>query len=537
MWELYRMELKYEVCSNLNYFFNFLKKRKFLSSRLPDDFHYTGIKQFAYGFSLIYKILKTFVKGSFLAYLAFFMYLALIGFMGKTSTPDHLQSFFFILYLLTNLVSSAVLEAGQKMHFFHEVFRQPAREVGRVELILGSLMDGLGRLFGLSLVLTLLGGVPWVNTLFLALLVTCVTLVMEYIHLRLFDRDIPLAGNVIATLGLLFVTLVLLIFTVYFEFTLPALFNNHWLILPAAAAALLALRGCWHYDGYQRVARFALDKYEKQLEVAAGINLRTQDVKLRETDLTADDDSVGAKSLARLNGYDKLNALFFQRHRRILAKPVRIATGIALLIGLAGLVTALLDRRFHFLQFPEFGWVYDSTVSSLLPYFLYGSIGSSRLTKSLFVNCDSSLLSYGFYRRSDDILKSFNIRLKHVLRLNLPLPVALLITHGIWLFMTDMKVTPARLLLFIMIIAYFLFFSIHLLTTYYLLQPYTSDVQVKSPLYSVLNFAVYLFCYLPIFLQPDLYVLALTMIGLTVLYGIAARILIPRLAPRTFHLK
>ena len=108
---------------------------------------------------------------------------------------------------------------------------------------------------------------------------------------------------------------------------------------------------------------------------------------------------------------------------------------------------------------------------------------------------------------------------------------------AIWLSLSGMAITPARLILFPLIMAYYVFFTIHLLFLYYILQPYTQDVQVKNPLYKIIDFAVYLFCYMPLFLKPDMTIHAVFIIILTIIYALVARTLIPRLAPKTFRIK
>lgn len=46
-------------------------------------------------------------------------------------------------------------------------------------------------------------------------------------------------------------------------------------------------------------------------------------------------------------------------------------------------------------------------------------------TQALFVNCDSSLLTYSFYKRPKFILRLFQIRLREIVKINL-LPAAVI---------------------------------------------------------------------------------------------------------------
>lgn len=93
------------------------------------------------------------------------------------------------------------------------------------------------------------------------------------------------------------------------------------------------------------------------------------------------------------------------------------------------------------------------------------------------------------------------------------------------------------MIVFICIIATSIFFSIHYLTCYYLLQPYNSMTETKSSTYNVIMSLTYLICFAFIYLRMNAFVFGLIMIAFCVIYIIIASILVYRYASKTFRLR
>ena len=82
-----------------------------------------------------------------------------------------------------------------------------------------------------------------------------------------------------------------------------------------------------------------------------------------------------------------------------------------------------------------------------------------------------------------------------------------------------------------------LFFSIHYLTLYYLLQPYTAGTEMKSGTYRIAMVLTYVVCYLMMDLRLPLLVFGVACIVFCVLYSMVACILVYKFAPQTFRLR
>ena len=176
-----------------------------------------------------------------------------------------------------------------------------------------------------------------------------------------------------------------------------------------------------------------------------------------------------------------------------------------------------------------------------LPYFsfiLYLINRGTGFTKALFMNCDHSLLTYSFYKQPGFILKLFQIRLREIIKINAVPALVIGADLGLILYVsggTDNVLDYVVLL--VTILSMSVFFSIHYLTLYYLLQPYTAGTEIKSGTYRIVMFLTYAVCCAMMNLRLPILVFGLACIVFCVLYSIVACILVYRYAPRTFRLR
>ncbi|MBO5228549.1 MAG: hypothetical protein J6B39_06130 [Lachnospiraceae bacterium] len=91
--------------------------------------------------------------------------------------------------------------------------------------------------------------------------------------------------------------------------------------------------------------------------------------------------------------------------------------------------------------------------------------------------------------------------------------------------------------LFVSIICMSIFFSVHYLTLYYLLQPYNAGTELKGGTYKIITSATYVVCYVMMQLRFPTFAFGLITIIFCLLYSIIACILIYKLAPKTFRIR
>ena len=176
-----------------------------------------------------------------------------------------------------------------------------------------------------------------------------------------------------------------------------------------------------------------------------------------------------------------------------------------------------------------------------LPYFvfiLYAINRGTGFTQALFMNCDNSLLTYSFYKKSGQILRLFRIRLREIIKINL-LP-AFVIGAGLAVLLfasggTDNPINYAVLVVSVLCMS--VFFSVHYLMIYYLLQPYTAGAEMKSGTYRIVMIVTYFVCYLMMRVQMPTLIFGLMTIVFCVAYSVIACVLVYRLAPKTFKLR
>ena len=312
---------------------------------------------------------------------------------------------------------------------------------------------------------------------------------------------------------------------------LPPLLLNR--ALPSAAVyavcGLAAAGGAWgaayllRFSGYRRVYRH-LFTADVSLLSGDGPQAAARETQAQyQSKLTLD-----AGPNSRKTGCARFNELFVRRNYRLLMRPARrtaVALGCAACLALPEIAAAINGALVPALP-----------MMLLLMYFINRG---NTVTQVLFFNCDSSMLSYRFYRQPRVILGIFAARLKSLTAINLlptavialGLPLLLLCSGG-----TD---TPTDyLVLPLAILAMSVFFSVHYLVLYYLLQPYTAGLENTSFGYRLITGLTYFVCYM-IYANVHGATMAfgIGMIVFAAVYVAAALLLAYRLAPRTFRLR
>lgn len=232
-------------------------------------------------------------------------------------------------------------------------------------------------------------------------------------------------------------------------------------------------------------------------------------------------------------GFEYLNELFIKRHKKILWSSTRKISYICAFLAIG--VQALMYLR------PEAKPAINKIVLTGLPYFafiMYAINRGTNFTQALFMNCDHSLLTYAFFKQPELILKLFQIRLREIMKIN-AVP-ALVIGGGLSLALYTSGGTdnwPDYAILLISILCMSMFFSVHYLTIYYLLQPYNAGTELKSGTYRLVMIVTYAVCFFLMQQRMPILFFGILTIVFCVLYCIVASILVYRLAPKTFRLR
>ena len=269
---------------------------------------------------------------------------------------------------------------------------------------------------------------------------------------------------------------------------------------------------------------------------------------LTETNVYAVDNNTGTKAMkdnslkqielgnsytSNKTGFAFFHEIFVKRHSKILTKAVKKQSVIILLI-FAVLFILIKINPLVAERMNRISLVY-------LPYFvfiMYLINRSSSVTQAMFMNCDHSMLTYRVYRTPKAILGVFKERLKTLILINL-LP-AILISLGLamTLYLSGGTDNPVNYLVIIVsIISMSIFFSVHYLVMYYLLQPYNASIEMKSSTYKAVQYLTYFVAYFFMRIKmPTLY-FGIAMSIFCVGYSLISLFIAYKYAPKTFKLR
>ena len=232
-------------------------------------------------------------------------------------------------------------------------------------------------------------------------------------------------------------------------------------------------------------------------------------------------------------GFSYFHELFVKRHSKILTKAVKKQSLVILGVFIVAILGLLINN--------ELNNKINGLILMYLPYFVFVMYILNRgatLTQAMFMNCDHSMLTYRIYRTPKVILGLFKERLKTLIIINLfpafiigsGLPILLFLTGG-----TDNILNYA--VLFFSIISMSVFFSLHYLVMYYLLQPYNINTEIKSGTYKLVQILTYFICYYMMGIKLSILSFGITMILFSVLYCLISLFLVYKYAPKTFKLR
>ncbi|MGQ7423380.1 hypothetical protein ACTGVR_02520 [Streptococcus suis] len=313
------------------------------------------------------------------------------------------------------------------------------------------------------------------------------------------------------------------------------LFRNHLspiFLLPVLVCQILLI---WFGYGYLKQQTNHLDylyycmdqslQMDKKLFELTKGNEYTRQGLLMQDKLSTEK----GKDLSHLSGMTYLNALLFDRYKKVLYKKVR-----GWVLSLVVILVALEAFRYYLEPFE----LTDAVLLRCLPFsfmIMYVASSGKVVAQMVFVNCDISMLHYPFYREAKTIIAGFNYRFLQTFKLNLIFAFSLflaIMALGRFAFSLETILLTALLLISLTAL-----FSFHDLFIYYILQPFTKDMEVVNPVYKFLSGALYWVAYLNIKLDlgSHLYILLISIAMITYV-SIGYWILLKK-APQTFRLK
>lgn len=526
---------KVSFVEQANTFIYFLKRIPLLGKKIPDNIYKKTHAKIVIG--VIREILG--VLGGFVGKAVYLGIMIILPSYLMTKDiakmqPSFLHIFFFLSFILGPFMKSVIFEKSNKPAFnMITLMKADAREYYVGQVVYRSITDFIYFAIPVIIIGLIIGFTP-LKAIVLVAELMAFRLIFQWLLLYIYDKtqvmltqkDLVLSLVIIGGLVLAY-SLPLLGFTINFSIIL----FNIFVVTIVLSLGVVAFIYIWKFKKYNTIAKTLLTKdnlFDKE-NFQADMNFGT--VKLDEKKMSKED--LNTKKYNKKNGYEYLNSLFFLRFRRIMVKPIKGRVAFILIIF-------LIVMSFVFFMPSKKSDLVNIIKESMpmLVFIMYTMSTGERICKAMFYNCDVSLLRYGYYREASVILSNFTSRLKRVVILNLIPALALCFAIACIILANGYSSQLISMMpLFLCIICLACFFSIHHLFMYYVLQPYTAELTVKSPLFKFVNMVMYLVCYACLQIKTPTYYFTVWIIITTIVYMGVALILTYRIAPRTFKLK
>lgn len=236
------------------------------------------------------------------------------------------------------------------------------------------------------------------------------------------------------------------------------------------------------------------------------------------------------KDLSHLSGMTYLNALLFDRYRSILTKKLHFRLGclLAIVLFIEGIRWFSKDD----IQISNTNYIEGLPFAFMVMY--AASMGKA-VAQMVFVNCDISMLHYPFYREAKTIIAGFHYRFLQTVKLNAAFSGSLLL--ALIIFTRAQLPIETYLLTALLLLSLTALFSFHDLFIYYILQPFTKDMEVVNPVYKFLSGALYWVAYLNIKLDLGSHTYILLVSLAMIAYVSVGYWILLKKAPQTFRLK
>ena len=486
---------------------------------IPNKFYkYKLFKIISIIISIIYNIIKIF--GFKLLYIYCFLVLP----FNNVSYFALMQAFLF-LAILGSFINTEIFNPTKDKYYMLILMKMDAKS----HTIGAFLYFICGIFIGELLALILLTSIPWYYSLLLVIL----TIMLKFIAINFYFYRMKKSGKVInenKPESWLLYSLLIIIFLglayglPYLNIIIPKfilwIFASIIFIL-----GLISIKSIIAYPNYAKLYKKLLNKDNLFLDNSTVQRNAQISTNLKQI-------SVDTSITSEKSGFQYFHDLFVKRHSKILLKSAKKTTTGILIIGIILIILLYI--------FPEFKGSANKIILNYLPFvlFLMYFINTGKsVTNAMFMNCDHSMLSYRFFRQPQTLLSLFRERLKTLILLNLLPALMLSLMISLILFVSGGASLITYAVIFFSILSMSIFFSVHNLVLYYLLQPYNIGMEMKSASFTIASLITYWVCYYISDIEVSSLTFGIIMIAFAIIYSLISLILVYKLAPKTFRLR
>ena len=486
---------------------------------IPNKFYkYKLFKIISIIISIIYNIIKIF--GFKLLYIYCFLVLP----FNNVSYFALIQAFLF-LAILGSFINTEIFNPTKDKYYMLILMKMDAKS----HTIGAFLYFICGIFIGELVALILLTSIPWYYSLLLVIL----TIMLKFIAINFYFYRMKKSGKVInenKPESWLLYSLLIIIFLglayglPYLNIIIPKfilwIFASIIFIL-----GLISIKSIIAYPNYAKLYKKLLNKDNLFLDNSTVQRNAQISTNLKQI-------SVDTSITSEKSGFQYFHDLFVKRHSKILLKSAKKTTTGILIIGIILIILLYI--------FPEFKGSANKIILNYLPFvlFLMYFINTGKsVTNAMFMNCDHSMLSYRFFRQPQTLLSLFRERLKTLILLNLLPALMLSLMISLILFVSGGASLITYAVIFFSILSMSIFFSVHNLVLYYLLQPYNIGMEMKSASFTIASLITYWVCYYISDIEVSSLTFGIIMIAFAIIYSLISLILVYKLAPKTFRLR
>lgn len=516
-----RYTLEIDIAYSVNSFIYILRRLPIFKDLLTEDAYSSKVLKRVVS---IIGIIFSLGRALFLKFMYFFI-LFIISY--KLFPNTLVKSFYHIYFVLTILglfINNKLLNTSKKKYFGIILFNIDATKFFRANI----LWNTIGNLILNSFFLLLFGYLlkcPLHITLLLIIYSLFTRYIGEALNILFYKKykyiwysNTSLYFTIlIILLGMCFLPYLKIFITFKVMFIITILF---------VALGVISLVYLFNVKDYKLV-------YKKLSQITNVMDSKNEKDYLKQAmvEVNKKDKEIDLKKVQGKKGYDLFNTIFFERHKEILLRSAKKYSVILVIIYIAISYLVIHEETYqhsvsNFLN-NNLGWFV------IIMFFINrGAI----ITQAMFFNCDHAMLRYNFYRESKTILELFKKRLATVIKVNLLPATIIAVGNTILLILSGAYDLKNNIAAFSFIILLSIFFSVHYLVIYYLLQPFNREMEVKKVSYSFVTMGTYLISYMLTDLVLDSFILSTIGLIFTISYIITSLVLVNKLAPRTFKL-
>lgn len=343
---------------------------------------------------------------------------------------------------------------------------------------------------------------------------------LNILMFRAFRKSIPMIKGADVPIMVLS-----LLFAYYIPYSLgyipnayAILFNDVWFAIIMLVSAIF-IYFVWNYHGYESIYR-KLSRSATEIE-------HEEDVKSLDEEI----DSLISSEDYTMSGYQKLNKSFYIESIKDIVNQIIIRLIVIVVAMIVAIIAAANGNNkmvFTVIQYSM----------PMIPFIIAVMNISGGICKNMFYQCDKTLLNQAQFRRRNDILINFIIRLRYNLIFDIIPALVLAVAYWVAGKVAKGYAEPDTVAaVCVGIIFTSVLFTVLRLAIYYISQPYSVSEKKGNVIHFIINIVILAACIAFVYMEAQ--AINFTMVTGLVLGGVAAisTLVIDFFGKNTFKLK